>query len=230
VQLPITPVTFVNNWNKLCPNVPWVSPEQADPDGFVGLGGNLGVPCLLRAYSEGIFPWFNQGDPILWWSPDPRAVFDLERFHISKRMMRTLRSGKFQITLNRDFAGVMAGCSIRREGTWITAGMMEAYGRLHQLGHAHSVEAWEDGELAGGVYGVSIGAFFAAESMFYRRTDASKAALIGLVQRLRERGYELMDTQFVTDHTSRQGAVEIPRTEYLKRLRTAIQRRDVFFA
>ena len=220
----------VNNLHKQCPIVPWVSPEQADGDGFVGLGGNLGVPCLLRAYSEGVFPWFNQGDPILWWSPHPRAVFNIDTFRISTRMQRTLRSGKFRLTVNSDFAGVMRGCAVRREGTWITGGMIEAYQALHELGHAHSVEAWQDGELAGGVYGVTIGAFFAAESMFYRRTDASKAALAGLVERLRDRGFELMDTQFVTDHTARLGAIEITRTEYLARLRAAIQRRDVFFA
>jgi leucyl/phenylalanyl-tRNA--protein transferase len=217
------------NYLKLCPRVPWVPPEQADEDGFVGLGGNLEPPCLLRAYSEGVFPWFNEGDPILWWSPNPRAIFELDRFHISRRLQRTFRSGKFQITVNRDFAAVIRGCAVRIEGTWITAAMIDAYERLHELGHAQSVEAWQDGELAGGVYGVAIGAFFAAESMFYRRTDGSKAALAALVERLRERGYELLDTQFVTPHTRSLGAIEIPRAVYIKRLRAAIQRRDVRF-
>ena len=220
----------MNNWFKLCPRVPWVPPDQADPDGFVGLGGNLHPPSLLRAYCEGIFPWFNEGDPILWWSPHPRAIFEIERFHISRRFARTLRSGKFQITFNRDFAAVIRGCAVREEGTWITASMMKAYEHLHQLGHAHSVESWVDGELTGGVYGISIGAFFAAESMFYRQTDGSKAALTGLVGRLRERGFELLDTQFVTEHTRSLGATEISRAAYLSRLRTAIQRQDVTFA
>ncbi len=217
------------NWLKHCPRVPWVPPEQADEDGFVGLGGNLDPPCLLRAYSEGVFPWFNEGDPILWWSPNPRAIFDIEQFQASRRMQRTLRSGKFQITYNQEFAQVIRGCAVRDEGTWITSAMIDAYVRLHELGHAQSVESWQDGELAGGLYGVAIGAFFAAESMFFRRSDGSKAALVGLVERLRERGCELLDTQFLTGHTRSLGAFEISRTEYLRRLRAAIQRHDVRF-
>lgn len=218
------------NWFKLCPRVPWVPPDQADEDGFVGLGGNLSVPCLLRAYSEGVFPWFNEGDPILWWSPNPRAVFDLNRFHISHRLARTIRSGKFQITMNQQFSAVMRGCGRRKEGTWITRDMIAAYEHLHELGHAHSVESWQEGELAGGVYGVAIGGLFAAESMFYRRTDGSKVALAALVQRLRERGFELLDTQFVTEHTASLGAFEIPRADYLLRLRAAIGKSEVSFA
>jgi leucyl/phenylalanyl-tRNA--protein transferase len=217
------------NWSKLCPRVPWVPPERADEDGFVGLGGNLNAPCLLRAYSEGVFPWFNEGNPILWWSPNPRAIFELDNFHVSRRLKRTILSGKYEVSFNRDFAAVIRGCAVRAEGTWITAAMIEAYERLQSMGHAHSVEAWHGGELAGGVYGVSIGAFFAAESMFYRQTDASKVALAALVQRLRERGFELLDTQFVTDHTRTLGAVEIPRSVYLRRLRAAIAKIDVQF-
>ncbi len=205
-------------------------PEQADEDGFVGLGGDLDPPCLLRAYSEGVFPWFNEGDPILWWSPDPRAIFQLEDFHISRRLQRTIRSGKFQITFNRDFAAVIRSCADRAEGTWITSSMIDAYERLHRMGHAHSAEAWQDSELAGGVYGVAIGGFFAAESMFFRKTDGSKVALAALVERLKLQGYELLDTQLVTAHTSSLGAIEIPRQAYLRRLRTAIRRRDVKFA
>jgi leucyl/phenylalanyl-tRNA--protein transferase len=215
------------NWFKLCPRVPWVPPEQADEDGFVGLGGNLNPPCLLRAYSEGIFPWFNEGDPILWWSPNPRAIFELDRFHISRRLARTLRSGKFTVTFDHAFSAVMRGCAIRSEGTWITTSMIEAYERLHQLGHAHSVESWYDGELAGGVYGVAIGAFFAAESMFYRRPDGSKVALAALVSRLRANGCELFDTQMLTEHTKSLGASEIPRAEYLRRLRPAVRKSAV---
>lgn len=204
-------------------------PEQADADGFVGLGGNLSAPCLLRAYSEGIFPWYNEGDPILWWSPQPRAIFELDRFHISHRLARTIRSGKFRITFNTDFAAVIRGCAERAEGTWITRDMTAAYERLHELGHAHSVESWFEGELAGGVYGVAIGSFFAAESMFYRRSDGSKVALAGLVERLKDRGYDLLDTQFVTEHTRMLGATQIARSEYLTRLRSAIARSDVTF-
>jgi leucyl/phenylalanyl-tRNA--protein transferase len=217
------------NWSKLCPRVPWVPPDRADDDGFVGLGGNLNPPCLLRAYCEGVFPWFNEGDPILWWSPDPRAIFELDQFHVSRRLHRTINKNKFEISFDREFCAVMQGCSARAEGTWITRSMLEAYERLHQLGHAHSVEAWCDGELAGGVYGVSIGAFFAAESMFYRKTDASKVALAALVDRLKHRGYELLDTQFVTEHTKTLGAGQIPRSEYLRRLRLAIRKSEVTF-
>ncbi len=218
------------NWFKQCPRVPWVPPEQADEDGFVGLGGNLSPPCLLRAYSEGIFPWYNEGDPILWWSPNPRVIFELEDFHISRRLARTIRSGRFEITFNRDFAAVIRGCAVRAEGTWITRDMIAAYERLHELGHAHSVESWRDGELAGGVYGVAIGAFFAAESMFYRQTDGSKVALAALVDRLKVRGFELLDTQFVTEHTRMLGATQIARAQYLRRLRAAIGRTDVTFS
>lgn len=217
------------NWTKLCPRVPWVPPEQADADGFVGLGGNLGPPCLLRAYSEGVFPWFNEGDPVLWWSPDPRAIFELDQFHVSRRLARTIRSGKFAVTFDRAFGEVIGACALREEGTWITSSMVEAYERLFALGHAHSVESWVNGELAGGVYGVAIGAFFAAESMFYRETDGSKVALAALVGRLRERGYELLDTQMATDHTRSLGASEVPRREYLRRLRAAVRKSEVTF-
>jgi leucyl/phenylalanyl-tRNA--protein transferase len=218
------------NWFKHCPRVPWVPPEQADDDGFVGLGGNLSAPCLLRAYSEGIFPWYNEGDPILWWSPQPRAIFELDRFHIPRRLGRTIRSGRFQITFNHNFGAVMRGCAVRAEGTWITRDMIAAYERLHELGHAHSVESWVNGELAGGVYGVAIGAFFAAESMFYRHTDGSKVALAGLVERLKERDYDLLDTQFVTEHTRMLGATQIARSDYLIRLRAAIGKNGVTFS
>jgi leucyl/phenylalanyl-tRNA--protein transferase len=210
--------------------VPWLPPEDADEDGFVGVGGNLQPGCLLRAYSEGIFPWYNEGDPICWWSPDPRAIFELDCFYRSRRLLRTIRSGKLQTTVNRCFREVMLGCSVRAEGTWITEDMLAAYCRLHELGYAHSVEAWQDGELAGGVYGVSIGGFFAAESMFYRRTDGSKVALSALVDRLKERGLELLDTQMVTEHTISLGAIEIPRETYLRRLKVAVSKKEVSFA
>jgi leucyl/phenylalanyl-tRNA---protein transferase len=219
----------VVKWMNLYRNVPWLPPEQADDDGFVGLGGDLDPACLLRAYSEGVFPWFNEGDPILWWSPDPRAIFILDDFHISHRLQRTIRSGRFQTTVDRDFAAVIRGCADRAEGTWITSTMIEAYERLHRMGHAHSVESWQDGELAGGVYGVAIGGFFAAESMFFRKSDGSKVALAELVERLKRQGYELLDTQLVTTHTSSLGAIEIPRADYLRRLAAAIKRRDVKF-
>jgi leucyl/phenylalanyl-tRNA--protein transferase len=202
---------------------PFLYPELADDDGLVAVGGDLRPERLLLAYSRGIFPWYDEGLPILWWSPDPRAIFELDRFHVPRRLWRTLRSGKFTVTVNRDFAGVIRGCADRPgEGSWIIPEMIEAYERLHRLGHAHSVEAWHGDVLAGGVYGVAIGGFFAGESMFTRVRDASKVALVRLVERLRQRGFQLFDIQLRTDHTTRLGAVEVPRQEYLTRLRRAL--------
>jgi leucyl/phenylalanyl-tRNA--protein transferase len=199
----------------------WTSAEAL---GLVAVGGSLGPEELLTAYRHGVFPWFDETMPVCWWSPDPRAVIELDQFHVPRRLRRTCRSGKFRLTVNQDFAGVMQGCAERRdEGTWITPEMLTAYQRLHDLGYAHSVEAWAGGELVGGVYGVAIGGFFAGESMFHRRTDASKVALVYLVDRLRERGFALFDIQFLTEHTARFGAVEVPRGEYLRRLRRALE-------
>jgi leucyl/phenylalanyl-tRNA---protein transferase len=234
-------------------DVPWIPPELAEPDGFVGVGGDLSPRTLLRAYAEGVFPWFNEGDPILWWSPDPRGVIELSPnvkttlgeiqgsggLHISRRLARTIRSGKFRVTVNQCFETVMRSCGeYRPEGTWVTDEMLTAYTELHRLGHAHSVESWVQAddeadagpwELAGGTYGVSIGGLFAAESMFYRVTDGSKVALAALAQRLRERGFVLLDVQMKTEHTARMGATEISRKEYLKRLRRAISVTGVSF-
>ena len=215
---------------------PWVPPESAGPDGLVGVGGDLRPATLLRAYADGVFPWFNDGDPILWWSPDPRAVIELGSLHVSKSLARTIRSGKFHVTYDRAFRAVIRGCAIARaDGTWITGEMLAAYEELHRLGHAHSVETWATDEsgawvLAGGIYGVTIGALFAGESMFYRVTDGSKVALVALVERLRARGFTLFDVQMRTDHTTRMGATEIPRAQYLARLKEAARNADVTFA
>jgi leucyl/phenylalanyl-tRNA--protein transferase len=231
--------------------VPWIPPELAEPDGFVGVGGDLAPRTLLRAYAEGVFPWFNDGDPILWWSPDPRGIVELHAdarthpdatpgygaMHVSNRLARTIRSGKFRVTVNECFSTVMRACGeCRPEGTWVTDEMLAAYTELHRLGHAHSVETWirsednpDEWDLAGGTYGVSVGGLFAAESMFYRVTDGSKVALAALVQRLRARGFALLDVQMKTDHTGRMGATEISRKEYLKRLRRAISVTGVSF-
>ena len=212
-------------------DVPWIPPAFSDDDtGLVGVGGSLDPTCLLRAYSEGVFPWFSDGDPVLWWSPDPRAIFDIRvGLHISRRLARTIRSGRFQITVNRAFGHVIRACGDRPEGTWITREMVSAYEELHRLRFAHSVETWLDGELAGGVYGVSLNGFFAAESMFFRKTDASKVALVGLFDRLQGRGFELVDTQMLTEHTERLGAFEVSRDRYLDKLRRAIAKRGVRF-
>jgi leucyl/phenylalanyl-tRNA---protein transferase len=215
-------------------------PELADAEGFVGVGGDLAPSTLLQAYREGVFPWFNEGDPILWWSPDPRTIIELHStnaqdsgyggLHVSHRLARTIRSGKFRVTITQCFSRVMRLCGEEREGgTWVTAEMLEAYNEMHPLGHAHSLETWHGDELAGGIYGLAIGGLFAAESMFYRVTDGSKVALAALVSRLRERKFALMDVQMKTPHTERMGAVNITRTEYLRRLRKAVQLKSVSF-
>lgn len=203
-------------------------PELAEPEGVVALGGELSPEWLLDAYSHGIFPWpiFYESEILAWFSPDPRALFELDGFRASRRLLRTIRSGKFRVTWDRDFRGVIQGCAtVRREGggTWITPQMIEAYCELHRLGHAHSIEVWHEGELAGGTYGVAIGGLFAGESMFYRVTDASKVALFHLIEHLQARGYQLFDIQQLTAHTKSLGAIEIPRRDYLKRVAAAIR-------
>jgi leucyl/phenylalanyl-tRNA--protein transferase len=211
------------------PRVPFLDPELADEVGLVAVGGDLSPARLLEAYRHGIFPWYDETTPILWWSPDPRAVFELDRMHVPRRLQRTLRSGQFTVTVNRDFAAVIRACAHRPgQGTWITAEMIEAYERLHQIGYAHSVEVWRGEVLAGGLYGVAIGGFFAGESMCTIIRDGSKVALMALVERLRQRSFTLFDTQFVTDHTRRLGAIEIAREEYLRRLREALTQEVTF--
>ena len=206
--------------------------EEAGPEGLVGVGGRLTPAWLLDAYRHGIFPW-PSGEPdqmVPWVSPEPRAIIELDGFHVPKRLMRTCRSGQFGVTVNRDFDGVIRGCATagpRRGHTWLIPPMIRAYSRLFQLGHAHSVEVWLENQLAGGLYGVSIGGFFSAESMFHR-TEASKVALVHLVSRLRERGYALLDIQQLSPHTARFGAVEIPRRDYLTRLGAALEQPATF--
>ena len=202
--------------------------------GFVGAGGRLSPEYLLDAYRHGIFPW-PMGDidePPLWWSLDPRAIIELDSLHVSRRLRRTCRSGKFTVTSDRAFAEVIRGCASghgRRGETWITPRMIEAYTRMFELGHAHSVEAWEGERLAGGLYGLAIDGLFAAESMFYRVSDASKVALVRLVEHLTGQGYRLLDIQELTSHTRRMGAIEIPRREYLRRLADGIVSRHPFW-
>jgi leucyl/phenylalanyl-tRNA--protein transferase len=199
---------------------------QASADGLLCVGGNLSAPWLLDAYRHGIFPWpFWEDEPMMWWSPDPRAILPLESLNISRRLSRTIRSNRFQATCNTAFKQVLEGCAIgpnRSGGTWLIPEMIEAYVHLHQLGYAHSIEVWHDGQLAGGTYGVAIGGLFAAESMFYRIRDASKVALVYLVAHLRHRGYQLLDIQQWTPHTGRLGAIEISRKEYLQRLAAVV--------
>lgn len=198
-------------------------PRIADREGLVALGGDLSAQRLLLAYRSGIFPW--TVDPITWWSPDPRAIFELDQFHIPRSLAKFIRKQPFEITRNRAFRQVMQACAapaVGRGETWITPEFIGAYSRLHELGHAHSVECWRAGELVGGIYGVSLGGFFAGESMFHRATNASKVALHHLVGHLLARGFALFDVQLVTPATRHLGAIEIPREEYLKRLGSAV--------
>jgi leucyl/phenylalanyl-tRNA--protein transferase len=200
-------------------------PQLAEPEGLLAVGGDLSPPRLLLAYTMGIFPWFNEGDPILWWSPDPRCILEPGGLKISRSLGRVLRRGEFSITFDRAFDQVVDNCAgLRRqsgEGTWITAGMAAAYCRLHELGYAHSVEAWKDGRLAGGLYGVVLGSCFFGESMFFRVANASKAAFATLVQRLETFGCTLIDCQLHSGHLESLGAILTPRHEFLKKLLAA---------
>lgn len=200
--------------------------EIAPRNGLIGVGGKLTSEWILDAYRHGIFPWPFADGELAWWSPDPRAILDLDGMHVSRSLGRVCRNGRFQITCNRDFEGVIDGCATagdRQGQTWITPAMRRAYVRLYEEGHAHSVEAWHEDRLAGGVYGLAVAGLFAAESMFYRVSEASKVALVYLTDHLRSRGFSLVDIQQLTPHTARFGAVEIPRRDYLRRLAAALE-------
>lgn len=201
-------------------------PRGAGPDGIVCSGGNLSPGMLLSAYSQGLFPWFNDEDPILWWSPDPRFVLLPGELHVSATMKKLLKKRRFELRVDTDFEGVIRSCvrTPRRgqRGTWITDDMVDGYLRLHALGYAHSAEAWLDGELAGGLYGIALGSAFFGESMFSLAPDASKAAFIPFVRALAARGFSLIDSQIRTDHVSSMGGREITRDDYLARLRGAL--------
>ncbi len=197
-------------------------PRTALSNGLVAAGGDLSPGTILAAYRAGIFPWPNGEGRLYWWSPDPRAILPLGGFHESRSLRRSRRRLGFHVTFDRSCAAVMRGCADRPEGTWITAPMTEGYLRLHELGWVHSVETWCGEELAGGLYGVAIGGFFAAESMFHRRTDASKAALAALVEHLSRQGFMLLDVQFSTAHLASLGTIEIPRESYLEKVDGAI--------
>ena len=176
---------------------------------------------LVTAYANGIFPMDVEGE-IEWFSPDPRAIIDLDTFHVPRNLARRCRSGRFEIRVNTAFGAVMRACADRPEGTWISEDIVTGYTRLHELGLAHSVESWHQGQLAGGLYGVALGGAFFGESMFHRVTDASKVALVALVERLRSRGYLLLDVQFTTPHLRQFTVAEIPRSDYLVRLQAAL--------
>ena len=184
----------------------------------------LDPALLIRAYREGIFPMAVEGGEIAWFSPDPRGIIPLEAFHRPARLARVIRSGRFETAVDRDFEGVMRACALRPgEGTWISEEIVQSYVTLHRLGIAHSVEVWREDRLVGGLYGVHLGGAFFGESMFHRETDASKVALAELVDRLARRGFRLLDVQWLTPHLAQFGAVEIPRRQYLVRLRQALE-------
>ncbi|MCA9968613.1 MAG: leucyl/phenylalanyl-tRNA--protein transferase [Anaerolineales bacterium] len=193
---------------------------------------SLTPQLLLSAYAQGVFPMAHEDGAIYWYQPDPRAIMPLDdRFHVSRSLQRTLAKDPFQFHVNTAFEAVMRFCAAPapgRETTWISEEIVAAYLRLHRLGFAHSVEAWEGGKLVGGLYGVAVGGFFAGESMFSRRRDASKAALVHLVQRLRQRGFQLLDVQFMTDHLARFGAFEVRDETYQRLLQAALQVRTQF--
>ena len=219
--------------------IPWLGPGDpfppvdgalVEPNGLLAAGGDLSPPRLLDAYARGIFPWFNDGDAVLWWSPDPRMVLVPSELHVSRSLCRTIRSRQFLVTLDRAFRDVMQGCAgprINQDGTWITADMMRAYARLADLGHAHSVEVWAGDALAGGLYGVAVGRVFYGESMFTRRSNASKVAVAWLARQLERWRFDLIDCQMPTEHLTSLGAREIPRADFLRRLARATRRPPV---
>jgi leucyl/phenylalanyl-tRNA---protein transferase len=202
-------------------------PDYADPSGLLAVGGDLSNERLLEAYRLGIFPWYSDDQPILWWSPDPRLVLDLEDFKIPRSLRKTLKKGVFQVTFDHAFEQVIQACAAvpraAQNGTWITEEMQEAYINLHGLGYAHSVESWFGGKLTGGLYGVSLGKAFFGESMFHLKTDASKVALAALVEKLRSWDFHFIDSQMTTEHMVRLGAKELPRRIFLKRLQSALR-------
>jgi leucyl/phenylalanyl-tRNA--protein transferase len=201
-----------------------LDPTRADEDGVVGVGADLDVSTLVAAYHRGIFPWPHVGMPLLWFCPDPRAVLPPERFRVSRSLRRTLRTCGWTTTVDRDPGAVIAACAERDEGTWITGEMRDAYLELSALGWVRSLEVWEGEELVGGVYGVQVGAVLTGESMFHRRSDASKVALLDLARRFAEAGGRLVDVQLPTEHLRSLGAVEVPREEFLRFLASAAGR------
>jgi leucyl/phenylalanyl-tRNA---protein transferase len=210
------------------PNQPFPPPHRAmrDPNGLLAIGGDLSLTRMIRAYSSGIFPWYNPNEPILWWCPDPRAVLDPAAFHISHSLAKRLKQADYAVTMDSAYESVLEACSGPRRGghgTWLGPDMKRSYVDLHEHGFAHSVEVWSGGELVGGLYGVALGRAFFGESMFSLRPDASKIALYHLSQQLQAWSFELIDCQVSSAHLKSLGAVEIPRERFLLQLRQALQ-------
>jgi leucyl/phenylalanyl-tRNA--protein transferase len=202
------------------------NPELSEEDGLLAVGGDLSEDRILLAYSMGIFPWYSDGPPVLWWSPDPRLVLIPAELKISRSLRQVINKGLFTIKMDTAFAEVIRNCAvIRREGqqgTWITEEMIGAYIRLHHAGYAHSIESWQDGELVGGLYGIALGKAFFGESMFAKKSSASKIALVALAEYLRALDYSFIDCQVTTEHLKSLGAREVPRREFLRMLKEAL--------
>ncbi len=208
---------------------PPVEAALSQPNGLVAVGGDLAPERLLNAYRQGIFPWFEEGQPILWWSPDPRALLYPQRLRVTRSLAKRVRNAGVTVTLDTAFTPVMQACAAPRSqsaGTWITQGMLAAYQQLHAAGHAHSVEVWERDTLVGGLYGVSLGSAFFGESMFSRRTDASKIALVWLVRQLESWGFHFIDCQLSSSHLASLGAMDVPRARFIRELVQALDARQ----
>jgi len=216
--------------------LPWLEPDStafpctsqalAEPNGLLAAGGSLSVHCILSAYQRGIFPWFNEGEPILWWSPSPRTVIYPDQLHISRSLHKAIRKGGFSVSVNLDFDAVVAACAEPRRqqsgDTWISPDIQAAYNELHLQGYAHSVEVWQNNTLVGGIYGIALGHVFFGESMFSRMTNGSKIALVFIAEHLKQWHYRLIDCQVYNDHLARMGAVEIPRDIFERELAKSI--------
>lgn len=197
-----------------------------DPNGLLAAGADLSPARLIDAYAKGIFPWFNEDDPVLWWSPDPRMILPVDEVHVSRSLQKTIRARKFRVSADTAFDAVVAGCAAPRpdqNGTWITPDMAEAYARLFSLGYAHSIESWLDDDLVGGLYGVALGRMFFGESMFSRASDASKVALALLARQLGRWGFRIIDCQMSTGHLASLGARDISRALFLRRVRELVR-------
>lgn len=205
---------------------PFPAPESAldQPDGLLAWGGDLAPERLVTAYREGIFPWYTDDDPILWWSPSMRCVMPTDAVHVSRRLARTLRQAPYQLSMDRAFRPVVEACARTRDATWITPDMVHGYTRLHELGIAHSIEAWDGERLVGGLYGLSLGRMFFGESMYSAARDASKVALVALCRCLADWDFPWMDCQVSNPHLQRMGAFEIPRDKYIERLARLVDR------
>lgn len=206
-------------------------PRLANPEGILAIGGDLSPRRLLYAYALGIFPWYSRGSPILWWSPDPRMILLPDELHVGRSLRKVIKSGRYQIRADTSFEEVIKRCAKKKrpgqDSTWITPEMQKAYIELYRLGFAHSIEAWEEEKLVGGLYGVSLGGTFCGESMYADRPDASKVAFVKLVEVLKAWGFDLIDCQVHTDHLERFGAREVPREEFLQRLSASLEKPTV---